>query len=59
MLIYVKYHDLKNKRESIKTYRFIETLANMTNGYVAADINAVCREAALLAVQRASKNLQE
>ncbi|KAL4211773.1 P-loop containing nucleoside triphosphate hydrolase protein [Rhizopus microsporus] len=37
----------------------IQTLANMTNGYVAADINAVCREAALLAVQRASKNLQE
>ncbi|ORE05740.1 AAA-domain-containing protein [Rhizopus microsporus var. microsporus] len=37
----------------------IQTLANMTNGYVAADINAVCREAALLAVQRASKSLQE
>lgn len=35
------------------------TLANMTNGYVAADINATCREAAMLAVQRASKNLQE
>ncbi|KAG1457071.1 hypothetical protein G6F55_006139 [Rhizopus delemar] len=37
----------------------LRTLANMTNGYVAADINATCREAAMLAVQRASKNLQE
>lgn len=33
----------------------IETLASMTNGYVAADINSVCREAAMSAVQRASK----
>ncbi|KAL7332587.1 hypothetical protein PS15p_204602 [Mucor circinelloides] len=33
----------------------IEALAAMTNGYVAADINSVCREAAMSAVQRASK----
>ncbi|GAA5806195.1 hypothetical protein HPULCUR_011726 [Helicostylum pulchrum] len=34
----------------------IETLSVMTNGYVAADINAVCRESAMAAVQRASKH---
>ncbi|KAI8641023.1 P-loop containing nucleoside triphosphate hydrolase protein [Parasitella parasitica] len=33
----------------------METLASMTNGYVAADINSMCREAAMSAVQRASK----
>jgi transitional endoplasmic reticulum ATPase len=33
----------------------IEALASMTNGYVAADINSVCREAAMFAVQRATK----
>lgn len=27
----------------------------MTNGFVAADINALCREAAMHAVQRATK----
>jgi transitional endoplasmic reticulum ATPase len=27
----------------------------MTNGYVAADINSLCREAAMHAVQRATK----
>jgi SpoVK/Ycf46/Vps4 family AAA+-type ATPase len=27
----------------------------MTNGYVAADINSMCREAAMHAVQRATK----
>ncbi|RCI05459.1 hypothetical protein CU098_012881 [Rhizopus stolonifer] len=37
----------------------LRSLADMTNGYVAADINAVCREAAMTAVQRASKSLQE
>ncbi|KAI9355174.1 P-loop containing nucleoside triphosphate hydrolase protein [Pilaira anomala] len=34
----------------------IETLSTMTNGYVAADINAMCREAAMNAIQRASKH---
>ncbi|KAG2232545.1 hypothetical protein INT48_000925 [Thamnidium elegans] len=34
----------------------IEILSIMTNGYVAADINAMCREAAMAAVQRASKH---
>ncbi|KAI7890319.1 P-loop containing nucleoside triphosphate hydrolase protein [Mucor mucedo] len=33
----------------------IEMLSTMTNGYVAADINSMCREAAMTAVQRASK----
>lgn len=33
----------------------IEALASMTNGYVAADINSMCREAAISAVQRATK----
>jgi transitional endoplasmic reticulum ATPase len=33
----------------------IEALAATTNGYVAADINSVCREAAMSAVQRASR----
>ncbi|KAI8092162.1 P-loop containing nucleoside triphosphate hydrolase protein [Gilbertella persicaria] len=33
----------------------IDTLANMTNGYVAADINSVCREAAMHAIQRANR----
>ncbi|KAL9540668.1 hypothetical protein MBANPS3_009552 [Mucor bainieri] len=33
----------------------IGALAAMTNGYVAADINSVCREAAMAAVQRASR----
>ncbi|KAI9273575.1 P-loop containing nucleoside triphosphate hydrolase protein [Sporodiniella umbellata] len=35
------------------------SLADMTNGYVAADISAVCREAAMLAVQRACTDLQK
>ncbi|CEP16301.1 hypothetical protein [Parasitella parasitica] len=33
----------------------MEALASMTNGYVAADINSMCREAAMSAVRRASK----
>lgn len=35
----------------------IDVLSTMTNGYVAADINSICREAAMSAVQRASKNV--
>ncbi|OAD73884.1 hypothetical protein PHYBLDRAFT_112300 [Phycomyces blakesleeanus NRRL 1555(-)] len=35
----------------------IETLATMTNGYVAADITSLCREAAMHAVQKATKDL--
>lgn len=34
------------------------SLANMTNGYVAADIHAVCREASMAAVQRALQQTQ-
>ncbi|KAI7903084.1 P-loop containing nucleoside triphosphate hydrolase protein [Cokeromyces recurvatus] len=33
----------------------LDTLSAMTNGYVAADINSMCRQAAMFAVQRASK----
>ncbi|KAG0164959.1 hypothetical protein DFQ30_009155 [Apophysomyces sp. BC1015] len=33
----------------------LDTLSTMTNGYVAADISSLCREAASKAVQRASK----
>ncbi|KAI9013872.1 P-loop containing nucleoside triphosphate hydrolase protein [Phycomyces nitens] len=34
----------------------VESLATMTNGYVAADITSLCREAAMHAVQRATKD---
>ncbi|KAI8970960.1 P-loop containing nucleoside triphosphate hydrolase protein [Pilobolus umbonatus] len=37
----------------------IDTLSSVTNGYVAADINSLCREAAMIAVQRASKQLDK
>lgn len=33
----------------------VEILSTMTNGYVAADINSMCREAAMAAVQRATR----
>lgn len=41
---------------NVTKYILLETLSVMTNGYVAADINAVCRESAMAAVQRASKH---
>ncbi|KAF7728108.1 hypothetical protein EC973_006623 [Apophysomyces ossiformis] len=34
----------------------IDSLATMTNGYVAADITSLCREAASIAVQKAAKD---